>query len=125
MNATALMFGAFAILVGIYPLLTRKNLMDNGERADAVVVRSERRKAGVGKKVFTLFNYEADGVLHEVEYQTGTSRFKYNDGETVRIVYHKDDPRKITIENDRSTVLLSVTFILIGAVTVLSGLGIL
>ncbi|MCL2674717.1 MAG: DUF3592 domain-containing protein [Defluviitaleaceae bacterium] len=125
MNATALMFGVFAVLVGIYPLLTRKNLIDNGVRTDSIVVRSERKKAGVGKKVFVLLKYEVDGVSHETEHQTGTSAFKYKDGETVPIIYRKDDPDKIIIENDRSAMMLSVTFIMIGAVVILTGVGIL
>ena len=72
-----------------------------------------------------MLNYEANGVLYEEEYQTGTSAFKYKDGETVRIIYHKDDPKRITIENDKSTILLSITFILIGAAIILSALGII
>jgi len=125
MNATALLFGVFAILAGVYPLLTRKNMIDNGIHADSIVVRSERKKAGVGKKVFVLLKYEVNGVSHETEHQTGTATFKYKDGETVRIIYHKDDPDRIIIENDKSTIMLSITFIMIGAVVVLSGLGIL
>jgi len=125
MNATALMFGFFAILIGVYPLLTRKNLRDNGECVDSVVVSSERRKSGFGKRVFVLLKYEANGATYETEYTTATSAFKYKDGEIVRIIYRKDDPRQIVIENDKSTVLTSVTFLLVGVVVILSAFGIL
>ena len=121
---TGLIFGVFSILVGIYPLITRKNVMSNGVHVDAKVAGIERKKSFSGKKYFMTFEYEVDGVTYVEEFGRGEGRLKHQQGDTVRIICHKDDPKRFVLEKDTNMIFLSVTFIIGGIIIALSSIGI-
>jgi len=115
-----LAFGSALIVMPILFLLSKRKFRKNGVQVDAVVIKTVGRQVGaVRGTFFPVFAYEADGVRQEVEHKIGNpNKPKYKDGETVAIIYSKDDVRKLQIVNDKFPLMIS-------AASILSGLTIL
>ena len=78
-------------------LLQNRNIRKNGEYADAIVVKTTKRPMRRGHTYYPVLKYTVDGRTYEVEYNVGNTHPKYNDGETVKIVYHKKKVEWIVI----------------------------
>ena len=115
--------GIALFFAAIHLLVMRKKIIDNGQSADATVVRIERRGFGRSRRFHPVFSYEADGgTTLETVHHIGSPMPKYVEGEVVRIVYNKEDPKKITIEGDSTYAVRSVIYVVLGVF--LLGIGI-
>ena len=87
----------FVLIAGGF-YLQRRNIMKNGEYADAIVVKTIKSPMGRGRFTYIpVLKYSVDGHTYEVKYHVGNAYPKYMDGETVKIVYHKEKVERIAI----------------------------
>ena len=80
--------GAVIFFIGGF-LIQNRSILKNGQSANAVVVKTIKRPLGKGHSYYPVLKYTVDGCEYEVEYNVGNISPKYNDGEIVKIVYHK------------------------------------
>jgi len=115
--------GSLFIIVSIVFLLNKKELRDNGVHADATVVSTRRalilRGGRAGTTYFPVVKYDVDGLIYTIESSVGHIWPRYKDGETVRIIYDKEDVKKIIILDDGSTAtIIMVLIMLVGAIMI-------
>ena len=134
MDALSLFIGTFSSAPGvlgslflIFPLaiLIRKvSLIKGGERADAVVVKTERRKIGPQGSVnfFPIVQYRINGRVHKVRCGFGNKKLKYKNGEAVKILYSKKNAEKIHIIGNKMPFIYASGFGLAGIVLLVMGL---
>ena len=79
--------------------LQRRNIIKNGEFTNATVIKTIKRRGRRGSSHFPVLGYTVDGREYEVEYNVGNMFPKYIDGETVKIVYHKQKAERVVIVN--------------------------
>jgi len=126
MSEIALMVGfagvAF-IMVALYILIKQRAIQKNGEYVDAVVVRTEKRyvRAEPDPVFYPIFQFQANGQVQEAEHWIGSRRQKYEDGETVRIIYNKNNIDKINIAGDKTAFIGSFVLGLVGVITLAVG----
>jgi len=124
-----LLFGGVLVLSAIRVLVRNISIKKNGEYADAVVVetiRERMRSAGGPKPVsgFTyvpVLKYHVDGRMYKVKFE-GRAKPKYEDGETVKIIYNKKDVKDAVIVGDNVAYIVSTVFGLVGVVMLGIGL---
>ena len=88
--------GAVIFFVGGF-FIQRRSILKNGQRANAVVVKTIKRPTRNGHSYYPVLKYTVDGCEHEVEYNVGNMWPKYDDGAIVKIVYHKKNVEWIVI----------------------------
>jgi len=114
--------GVFIIGCAIRVLLLKKYLLNNGERTTATVLRTERRRMGKGWTYIPILEYTVDGHMYVTEHH-GNTRPKYEDGETLEIIYHKDNPNKAMFTGDNVQYVGSIIFMIIGLAIIGVGLS--
>jgi len=116
--------GIFSIGAAIHVLLLKRSLIRDGGRTTATVLRTERQRMRTGSKsgwtYVPILEYTVDGHTYEKEHH-GNIRPKYKDGETLEVMYRKDNPEKVMVVGDKLQYVGSAVFILAG-VTML-GIG--
>ena len=118
-----IIIGVFFLGTSIYIIGWRRSIIKNGEYTDATVIEV-RRKIRLRKGssvVFTpILRYVVNGHMHEVEYGEQGPLPRYSVHQTVRIIYHRENPEKITDANSGmryyvfSTIMAIAAFIAIG-----------
>ena len=91
--------GVFFLGVSVYIIWWRRNIIKNGEYTEAKVIRLKRKiRISRGSSVVFIptLRYIVNGRVHEVEYGEQGPIPKYNVNQTVRILYHREKPEKIT-----------------------------
>ena len=107
--------GFFSVVVGISTLLFKMTLIRSGGRTTATVVRTERRKMRNGWTHIPILRYMVNGREYIAEYH-GSINPKYEDGEILEVMYHKNNPNKMIVEGDKLQYVGSILFMLIGLV---------
>ena len=121
-NARFLFFtlGGGAIFHAICLFISKRVIIKNGVYTDAIVVETVRKRmdhldgSGSGFTYFPVFKYDVDGSSHTVQDNMGSAKPKYEDGETVKILYNKKDVTKIIIAGDYTFLIFAIVFSLIG-----------
>jgi len=111
--------GITFILLPLIDCLIRWNIISNGVKTNASVLRTEKSSGGDSVSYYPVFLYTVDGKPFEVKYSTGNIRPKFQDGEIVQIIYHRQKPRKIWLPLDKIRIYFNVIFIVIGMVFML------
>ena len=117
--------GSFFLIFPLAILIKTVSLVKNGGRADAVVVKSERRQMrgrGGAVNFFPIVQYRSNGRVHKVEYRFGTKKPKYKNGEAVKILYSKKNAEKIHIIGNKMPLIFTIVFSLAGIILLLMGL---
>ena len=127
--------GVIFLIIPLVLIMRRRSVINNGVRTNAVVVKSVAVTMVHGRLVVSeagknspralqhpIFRYTtAEGREYEVRYKVGYQKPKYKDGETVEIIYHIDDPERITIANEKVYLILACVFGFIGFNLILLG----
>ena len=123
--------GAFFVIAPLTMFLYQLYIMANGVEVDAIVIRFEEtcgrssRNLAVRSIYHAIFSYTVDGKDYETKSLYGLSISTYIEGSIVRIIYHKNYPKKIV---EKSTALLVANmffliFVVIGLVMIIFGIS--
>ena len=116
-ETTLIIMGSLSIIFPLGFLLQKWSIKKNGEYADATVIKTKRVRSRDGFTYIPVVKYDANGRIYETESNVGHIRPRYEDGETVRIIYSKKDAKKIVILKDGPTAAIIIgIFLLIGAI---------
>ena len=114
--------GMLIIGMAVSVLLLKRDLIQNGGRTTATVLRTERRRMQRGWTHIPILEYTIDGHRYEKEHH-GNARPKYKDGETLELMYRKNNPHKAMVVGDKLQYIGSVLFMLAGLVMIGIGLA--
>jgi len=119
--------GLMFIVAAIAILIKKINLVKNGGRTTAIVIKTKRRiMGGMGNGMYRftgtyipVLEYTVNGQTHIKEYPHGSARPKYNYGHTFEVMYCKNNPEKMMIVGDNlqyigSTISLVIGFAMLG-----------
>ena len=110
--------GLFAIFFSFSLFLQQRRTIKNGVRTNAVVIGHERRSgrtAGEGPSFSTVVRYNVDGRTYEAMSSVGHSSRQHKVGDSVEIVYRKENARKIVIADEEgSSYVMTIIGLLIG-----------
>ncbi|MCL1787482.1 MAG: hypothetical protein FWG38_05810 [Defluviitaleaceae bacterium] len=109
-----MVYGVVIIALGIFSLARAMRLHCNRVHTTAKVIKVERRwTIPVRRYSATTFRYYVQGVMYK---QTRTYSFSsYKVGDSVEIIYHKNDPKVMTA-NGIWHLLVPLIFIIGGGV---------
>ena len=101
--------GVLLLLVSLFVIMRRRKLVESGERASAIVVKSLTGNIhGSRTLYFPVVKYRAhNGQEYEVRYNIGSEKRKYKDGESVEIIYRSENPQKIIFANTKGHMIFS------------------
>jgi len=115
-NLMFLILGSSCIVAAIYLFISKRNILNYGEYADARVVESIHRRGRRGGTYIPVLEYEVGGEVHRVQYSVGNANAKYKDGEMVKIIYNRENVENVVIEGDNTKYVVSVVFGIFGVV---------
>jgi len=118
---TFILVGSFFVIIAVYKLVSNRSTIKSGEYTVATVVETKRRTAGEYVAYHSVLEYKVNGKTYKAE-SGGRPRPKYEDGESVKIIYNKQEVEKIHIIGDRVTYVVAVILGLVGIIMLGIGL---
>ena len=111
----------FAIIVGILligaaiiDLVNRKRIIGNGGYTYAKVTKIRRSIwSKYGFTYYLMLRYKVRGTSYEQEISMGSRGKHHKAGDTMKIMYHRENPKKMFVEDGRNHVARTVLIILL------------
>jgi len=101
----ALSPGVIFIAVGICIIMVRKNFIKNNEFIDAMAVKTFHRNNSRSHEYYPVYRYSVGGQTYQVPQPWGDPKPKYKQGEPVKLIYNRENPRVVVnpeVESDVS-----------------------
>ena len=110
--------GAIFLTIPIVDIIRARSIKQNGVEVDAVVLRTE--KSGTHQiSYYPVFEYHYEGETIEKRHNTVTTSPKYKNGDIVRIIIHKDNPKQFLVQNDTTRTIVIIFLAFLGVVTLI------
>ena len=109
--------GVIFVLLSLCSFIDGWLIKKNKIEVDATVIRTEETSSSEGGVSFCpVFCYDIEGRHYVERYIIGNMKPKYPNGTVVRIYCHRKNPNRILIPNDRTRLLLSLFFLVLGLI---------
>jgi hypothetical protein len=117
--------GMICFVIIISGCLFDRSTINNGIEVEAIALKAKKEGSSDCDTFLPVFQYSIDGKLFMTKYSTGWTKPLYNEGSIVKLYYHKNNPKRILLHEDKPRNFIKMLSLVTGTILIVIAFALL